>query len=71
MYPVDLSRGERVIVFLAMRVLMQACPLPTTLTHMHLMRSALQVIHRALELGINHLDTSDAYGPHTNEKACR
>ena len=27
-----------------------------------------QVIHRALELGINHLDTSDAYGPHTNEK---
>ena len=28
----------------------------------------IQVIHRALELGINHLDTSDAYGPHTNEK---
>ena len=27
-----------------------------------------QVIHRALELGITHLDTSDAYGPHTNEK---
>lgn len=28
----------------------------------------IHVIHRALELGINHLDTSDAYGPHTNEK---
>ena len=28
----------------------------------------IQVIHRALELGINHLDTSDAYGPHTNER---
>ena len=28
----------------------------------------VQVIHRALELGINHLDTSDAYGPHTNER---
>ena len=28
----------------------------------------IQVIHRALELGVNHLDTSDAYGPHTNEK---
>jgi len=28
----------------------------------------IQVIHRALELGINHLDTSDAYGPHINEK---
>ena len=28
----------------------------------------MQVIHRALELGVNHLDTSDAYGPHTNEK---
>ena len=24
-------------------------------------------LFRALELGINHLDTSDAYGPHTNE----
>ena len=30
----------------------------------------MQVIHRALELGINHLDTSDAYGPHTNEISC-
>ncbi|CAL5229031.1 g12278 [Coccomyxa viridis] len=28
----------------------------------------IKVIHRALELGINHLDTSDAYGPHTNER---
>ena len=28
---------------------------------------SLRVIHRALELGINMLDTSDAYGPHTNE----
>jgi aryl-alcohol dehydrogenase-like predicted oxidoreductase len=26
------------------------------------------VIHRALELGVNFLDTSDAYGPHTNER---
>jgi len=25
-------------------------------------------IHRALELGINFLDTSDVYGPHTNEE---
>src|SRR4029450_9909048 len=24
-------------------------------------------IHRALDLGINFLDTSDIYGPHTNE----
>ncbi|MGX7827670.1 aldo/keto reductase [Actinokineospora sp. 24-640] len=26
------------------------------------------VIHRALDLGVNHLDTSDMYGPHTNER---
>jgi aryl-alcohol dehydrogenase-like predicted oxidoreductase len=28
---------------------------------------SLVVIHRALELGVTMLDTSDAYGPHTNE----
>ncbi len=28
---------------------------------------SLAVIHRALELGVTMLDTSDAYGPHTNE----
>ncbi len=29
---------------------------------------SIAVIHRALELGVNFLDTSDAYGPHTNER---
>ncbi len=29
---------------------------------------SLATIHRALELGITFLDTSDAYGPHTNEE---
>jgi aryl-alcohol dehydrogenase-like predicted oxidoreductase len=31
-------------------------------------RRAISVIHRALELGINLLDTADAYGPFTNEQ---
>src|SRR4051794_24471244 len=29
---------------------------------------ALRTIHRALELGVNFLDTADMYGPFTNEK---
>lgn len=28
---------------------------------------AIKVIHRAVELGATFLDTSDVYGPHTNE----
>jgi len=29
---------------------------------------SIAVIHRALDLGVTLLDTSDAYGPFTNEK---
>ncbi|WP_300634037.1 aldo/keto reductase [Pseudomonas sp.] len=29
---------------------------------------ALATLHRALELGVNFLDTADMYGPHTNEQ---
>jgi aryl-alcohol dehydrogenase-like predicted oxidoreductase len=29
---------------------------------------SIATIHRALELGVNVLDTSDVYGPHTNER---
>jgi len=31
-------------------------------------KESLSVIHRALELGVNFLDTADMYGPFTNEK---
>ena len=30
-------------------------------------REATATLHRALELGVNLLDTADMYGPHTNE----
>ena len=30
-------------------------------------QDSIAVIHRALELGVNFLDTADMYGPHTNE----
>ena len=29
---------------------------------------SIAIIHRALDLGINFLDTADVYGPHTNER---
>lgn len=31
-------------------------------------KEAIEVIHRALDLGVTHLDTSNVYGPETNEK---
>jgi aryl-alcohol dehydrogenase-like predicted oxidoreductase len=29
---------------------------------------SIRVIHRAIELGVNHFDTADVYGPYTNEE---
>ncbi len=29
---------------------------------------SIATIHRAVELGVNHFDTADVYGPHTNEE---
>ncbi len=29
---------------------------------------SVATIHRAIELGVNHFDTADVYGPHTNEE---
>ena len=31
-------------------------------------QSALQVLRRAIELGVNFIDTADSYGPHVNEE---
>ena len=31
-------------------------------------KEAINTIHRALDLGVNFLDTADMYGPFTNEK---
>jgi aryl-alcohol dehydrogenase-like predicted oxidoreductase len=31
-------------------------------------KDGVAVIHHAFEIGVTFFDTSDAYGPHTNEK---
>lgn len=35
---------------------------------LHAQEENVNVVHRALDLGVDFLDSSDAYGPHANEE---